>query len=157
MIKFEAVNSDLKGMETAQFDAEIPGRDKVILRMEVKDFKIVSASLSGVGCLGLLKLLKDWRPKLKGALDKLPLPEGEGHAAVLLREVLLKAQGQWHFPYQEDELCHCRAIPAKKVDQAICAGFHTIEAVGDETSAGTACGSCQPDIKKVLEYRLRNT
>lgn len=82
------------------------------------------------------------------------LPQGNGHSELLLRELILKIQGQWKYPYEQQELCHCRAIPTENVDQAILCGAHTTEAVSTITTASTACGTCRPDVLAILQYRL---
>jgi bacterioferritin-associated ferredoxin len=114
---------------------------------------IVAAKLTGRGCLPFLELLVTWRPKLKGSLDALQIPDGDGHSAILLREAILKVQGRWFFPYGEEELCHCRAIPTAKVDAAIVGGCKNVKSVSRETSAGTSCGTCRTDIEAIIKYR----
>lgn len=135
---------------------EFQGRDRLTLEIETKsgaDREIVHAHLSGVGCTELLALMVEWRPQLRGSLDSLPQPNGHGHAAMLLRELLLKAQDRWQPPYQDEEICHCRAVPTVKVDAAIISGCHDINSIKRATSASTSCGTCLPDIEGLLHYR----
>lgn len=133
----------------------IPGRDEVELQLELDgNHHIQSACLTGVGAPDLLELLAQWRAKLHGDLMTLEPPQGHSSAAILMRELLLKAQGRWDYPYAEQELCHCRAIPTNKVDAAIVTGAHTPEKVSRLTSASTACGTCRPHVEEILEYRL---
>jgi assimilatory nitrate reductase catalytic subunit len=47
-------------------------------------------------------------------------------------------------------LCVCNAVGIKRIAAAIAAGATTIAAVGTSTSAGLNCGSCRPEIKRVL-------
>lgn len=121
-----------------------------------EDGRIIASRLRGSGCPELLQHLLEMRTKLNGGglLVEVALPRGSGHAAMLMRELLLKARGEWNYPYGEEELCHCRSIPTAKVDQAIVGGCHTVSAVSRQTSAGTACGTCRPDIETILAYRL---
>ncbi|MBK7892474.1 MAG: (2Fe-2S)-binding protein [Bdellovibrionales bacterium] len=79
---------------------------------------------------------------------------GVDHAAILLRELVLRGAGRFQLPYQEPELCHCRAVPTEVVDRAIISGCHSIESVARITSAGTSCGTCKPDTEKLMAYRL---
>lgn len=137
-------------------DVALVSRDRLTLILELVQGRIVKAQLVGTGCLEFLELLAAWRPKLTGDLAQLPLPAGSGHAALLLREAILKAQGRWDFPYREVELCHCRAVPTAKVDAAIVGGCHTVEAVKSATSASTSCGTCRTDIEAILAYRLKD-
>jgi bacterioferritin-associated ferredoxin len=135
-------------------DVSVRARDRIRLNLEVVGGEIVTSELNVLGCTELLTLVKTLRPKLKGRLDQLALPEGTGHAAMLLREALLKAQGLWDFPYKDAELCHCRAVATSKVDGAILGGCHSVDAIKRATSASTSCGTCRQDVERVLEYRL---
>ncbi|MCM2280971.1 MAG: (2Fe-2S)-binding protein [Bdellovibrionaceae bacterium] len=136
--------------------AVLPGRDEVHLEIELAGDQntIVSARLRALGCPELLDACARLRPLLRGKLREIALPTGNSHPAMLLREVLLRARGEWQLPYMEDELCHCRAVPTAKVDAAIVGGAHDVASVSRRTSAGTSCGSCQPDIQALLKYRL---
>lgn len=134
--------------------AMIEGQDELTLSYELNDKReLVSAKLSVIGCPEMMELVKKWRPLLKGSIDSIPLPDGTSHSGILLRQVILQLQGKWNFPYTDYELCHCRAVPTKKVDDAIICGAKTVRDVSRKTSAGTACGTCRPDIEKVLKYR----
>jgi bacterioferritin-associated ferredoxin len=50
-------------------------------------------------------------------------------------------------------ICYCNAVPREEVRQAIERGCDTLGKIFDATTAGVgACGgSCQPDIKHLLE------
>jgi bacterioferritin-associated ferredoxin len=132
---------------TSIFSAVIPGRDEIHLGAD--------GHLRVIGCPEVLALCETWRAKLKGDAKQWPLPEGNSHAAILLREAILKARGAWQLPYHEDELCHCRVVATSKVDAAIVTGAHTVSEVSRRTSAGTSCGTCQPDIQKLIKYRTQ--
>lgn len=132
----------------------IDGQDELTLTYELDaQQSLISAKLSVIGCPQMMELVQKWRPLLKGAVAEVPLPTESHHAAILLRQLILQLQGKWNFPYTDYELCHCRAIPTKKVDDAIICGAKTVRDVSRKTSAGTACGTCRPDIEKVLKYR----
>ena len=149
------------GTENQVIEIEVaaPAREQLRLKLEVKsDGSIVHGELTGIGCRETLELMNEWRKLLPGALvSELVLPKGKSHSAILLRELILKAQGRWQFPYQEEELCHCRAVATARVDAAIVGGCHTVEAVRTATSANTSCGACRGDIEKVIDYRLKGS
>jgi len=107
-----------------------------------------------IACHELYELLQNSRQRHGDNIKNWPFPEGLSHSELLLKELLLKIKGQWQFPYQADELCHCRNVPTVTVDQAILAGAHTPEAVSRWTSASTACGTCRADVEKIISYRL---
>lgn len=106
------------------------------------------------GCTAWLDLLADLRRRYGSDPVTWPLPEGTSHEVILARELVLKARGEWNFPYLDEELCHCRMVPTEVVDQAIVAGAHTPETVSRLTMASTSCGTCRADVMKILDYRL---
>ena len=73
---------------------------------------------------------------------------------LLLQEFILKCLGKFSFVYEHSELCHCRMVPTEKVFEAIKQGCTSVEAIGKATLAGTGCGSCRPDIEKMLKQFL---
>jgi assimilatory nitrate reductase catalytic subunit len=52
-------------------------------------------------------------------------------------------------------VCACRSVGTKTIEAAIRGGCHSPDAVGDKTSAGTQCGSCRPEIARMI-VRLKN-
>ena len=137
-------------------EVSIENRDRLSLKFRLdEDGVIRDAKLSGSGCSDLLKLIQAMRPQLRGPINSLPIPPGTNHAAILMRELLLKAKGEWKFPYGEDEVCHCRGVSTARVDQAIIGGCHSVEAVKKATSAGSSCGTCRMDVECIIKYRLQ--
>ncbi|WP_137679609.1 nitrate reductase [Aurantiacibacter suaedae] len=51
-------------------------------------------------------------------------------------------------------LCVCHDVGENAVRAAICAGASSVAAVGAATCAGTNCGSCRPQIARLLEETL---
>lgn len=145
---------NLNQKTAVQVEVSLPGRDRVTLNLDVQNGEIRSADLTGSGCPQFLKLMNEWRSKLTGQLADVPLPDGHDHSAILMREAILKAKGEWSFPYAEEELCHCRAVATSKVDAAVISGCHNIRSIARETSAGTSCGSCRPNTEAIIAYRL---
>jgi assimilatory nitrate reductase catalytic subunit len=47
-------------------------------------------------------------------------------------------------------VCSCRAVRAGRISEAIAAGARTLDAVGQATGAGLTCGSCRPEIARML-------
>ncbi|MGE0762185.1 MAG: bacterioferritin-associated ferredoxin [Bdellovibrionales bacterium] len=134
------------------FSLRLKASDELILQISVdQNGTISAASLKGVGGPDMLKMLGEWRGRLKGKLSELALPTGVNGPELMLRELLLKARGEWVEPYQDEELCHCRSIPTAIVHQAILAGAHRPEEVSRWTSASTACGTCRKDVICLLK------
>jgi len=146
---------DNKGVKTIESHVVWQGREEAHLTLEVDEKnQIQKVKLTGVGGPVFLEALKALRGQLKGDYLQLGLPTGAGAESLLIRELLLKAQGRWAYPFCEEELCHCRAVPTEVVDRAICAGAHTTRQVSEQTSASTACGTCRPDVEAIIKYRL---
>lgn len=129
--------------------AELDGRDLVEVsgRGAERRVKIL-------GCEAFLSLAEQLRAAHGDDPEKWPVPEGKSHSELLIRELILKLQSQWHPPSTDAEICHCRMIPTLVVEQAIVSGAHTSEMVSRWTTASTACGTCRPDVEKLIQYRL---
>lgn len=136
--------------------AELQGRDLIEVECEGSDSHNPGAvqKISIRGCAQFMEMMLKMKKHFGADISKWPLPEAHDHSSLLLREMILKLRGQWQVPYQEEELCHCRMIPTQDVDQAIVAGAHTPEAVTRITSASTACGTCRPNVQKMIDHRL---
>ncbi len=136
--------------------AFLAGREEVSLRLKLdaSGGAIVEAELLVVGSAETLALACEWRKQLQGPLSSLVLPAGNSPFEILLREILLKMKGEWKFPYEQAEVCHCRMVSLEIVDSAIICGAHTPQKVSEWTSASTACGTCRPDVTAILAYRL---
>jgi bacterioferritin-associated ferredoxin len=134
---------------------ELDGRDSIEVEYEGEAAslgKLLRVSL--VGCMEMMEMMQKMRRHFGADIKSWPVPEGRDHSSLLLRELILKLRGEWQFPYDQEELCHCRTIPTHIVDQAILSGAHTPEVVSRQTSASTACGTCRPDVQKIINYRL---
>jgi bacterioferritin-associated ferredoxin len=129
------VHADLQAQDWIEMDTEDPKHLKVI------------------GCTATLNLIRSCKQAHGEDLSKWPLPEGFDHSSLLLKEALQKRAGDWRFPYAHEELCHCRAVSAERVNQAILAGAHTAAQVSRLTSASTACGTCRPEVENLLRWR----
>ena len=140
-------------MDNIKVKAGFGGRDELELDAETDSGVIRTAKLKGIGCPQVLNLISDWRNRLKGPVAELPEPQGTDHASILLRELIQKLKGTWEFPYKEDELCHCRAIPCAVVDAAIVYGADTANKVAVKTSAGTGCGTCRRNTESIIKFR----
>lgn len=52
----------------------------------------------------------------------------------------------------DDIVCNCMQITKGEIIKAIKAGdLKSMEEVGEETEAGTVCGSCQDDIEEIIK------
>ncbi|TGK07310.1 NAD(P)H-nitrite reductase [Leptospira semungkisensis] len=48
-------------------------------------------------------------------------------------------------------VCSCNGVGRGNIEQEIQNGVHTVQAIGASTGAGTGCGSCRPEISKILK------
>ncbi len=131
---------------------ELEGCDRLELSIENE-----KSSLKVIGCSKLLQLLSHLKNQFGSDVKLWVLPEGSTHEFMLVRELILKAKSDWNYPYLHEELCHCRAISTRAVDQAILSGAHTPEVVTRRTSASSACGTCRSEVEKIIAYRLEKS
>ncbi|MEK6553994.1 MAG: (2Fe-2S)-binding protein [Bdellovibrionota bacterium] len=133
----------------------IPGREEIFGQLEIDDNGIIQkSSLKVIGGPDLIRLAEKWRSRMTGGLGDLSYPVGTTTAEMLMRELILKLKGQWKYPYEAEEVCHCRVVACETIDRAIVVGAHTPKKVSEWTSASTACGTCRPDVEAMIAYRL---
>ena len=53
-------------------------------------------------------------------------------------------------PAPEQSLCVCHGVGAGAITAAVRAGCGSVDAIGARTKAGTGCGSCRPEIARLL-------
>ena len=57
-------------------------------------------------------------------------------------------------PDEGPMICACHAVGRVKIEQAVAAmGEPSVEAIGAATKAGTNCGSCRPEIARLIAAR----
>lgn len=135
---------------------ELDGRDYIEVDTEGETPSAPGRVLhvSHVGCTEFMDMMKKMRRSFGADISKWPLPEGQDHSSLLLREMVLRLRGEWQPVNAEEEVCHCRNISAHTIDQAIIAGARTPEVVTRQTSASAQCGTCRPEVHKMIQYRL---
>jgi assimilatory nitrate reductase catalytic subunit len=52
-------------------------------------------------------------------------------------------------------VCACLKVGAKTIAAAVAAGAETLDAVAAVTAAGTNCGSCRPEIARLITARAK--
>jgi assimilatory nitrate reductase catalytic subunit len=52
-------------------------------------------------------------------------------------------------------VCACLKVVARRIEAAIAAGTSTVDAIGAVTGAGTSCGSCRPEIARLIAANVR--
>jgi bacterioferritin-associated ferredoxin len=135
--------------------AGVPGGDEVSLTLFLTESGDIKKSEWRVtGSLEMIEEAQNLKNKMKGPLASAPLPEGFSFQKLLLKELLLKAREEWPGE-DEQELCHCRNVPQKIVERAILLGAHSVEKVRQRTSANTGCGTCLPDVERLLKLYLK--
>lgn len=111
------------------------------------------------GCFDFLKLINIYVKTYGLDLKDWIVPEGKSHQDLLLKQLILKSRQQWKEPLDlgiEEELCHCRKVSSSLVDDCIHRGFADIQSVRRLTSANTACGTCLPEVEKLITERLKS-
>jgi assimilatory nitrate reductase catalytic subunit len=89
---------------------------------------------------------RDWLAELFAA----PALSAQDRAALLIG----RAPGR---PADASPLvCACRNVRAAAIGKAIDAGARDVDAVAETTGAGTNCGSCRPEIARLIAAALRS-
>ena len=52
-------------------------------------------------------------------------------------------------------VCSCFGVGAKQIAAAVASGCTSVEAIGQSTQAGTNCGSCRAEIRKIIDANPR--
>lgn len=101
------------------------------------------------------KLLLDKVDALKAQFGNDPHKWPQQHVTcgedILINEFIMKANFEFKFCYNHEELCHCRNVSTEKVFTSIKNECFKIEDVSRTTLAGTGCGSCKKDIADLIE------
>jgi bacterioferritin-associated ferredoxin len=137
--------------------AEIENREWLEVDVTVSDSGEIEKNIwRANGCQSLLKAVEVASKRFeKMNLNDISFNDGVEHWDLLINEAIDKLNGAFEFPLKEEELCHCRKILAKKVDEAIVLGAHTPEKVRAWTTASSGCGTCRPDVEKLINFRLK--
>lgn len=130
--------------------AEILGRD----RLEVTSLKPFQMKV--IGCDQLFLDLKSLAKQHGNDLSLWPLPVEKTHTQLLIKELILKIKGQWKHVYEHDEVCHCRNVSLESVEQAIFLGAQSSDMITKWTMSSSACGTCRPDVERIIEFRLKS-
>lgn len=48
-------------------------------------------------------------------------------------------------------VCHCKAVPERRIRAEAVLGAASVDEVGDRCGAGTDCGGCRPVIEEILD------
>jgi len=48
-------------------------------------------------------------------------------------------------------VCSCNNVGKGNIEKAIAEGYTTLPKICEKTSAGTACGSCKPELMEILK------
>lgn len=150
-----------------QIQIEWPGYDRVRLRLsdegileayhlEVSRFslKIFKQALQKAG-----EKLALWEPSMVDTLIKEEVKKGHEEALVVQRtrllfhELILKAQGAWNIPYQQEIVCDCRQVSGERINHALAAGAADLAAVSLWTTACTSCTTCKNKIDELIQWR----
>lgn len=115
-------------------------------RLIVRDNRLAGAILIGAGPAV---------PAVTQAfIDGVPLP--------LLRSDLLFPQFVDPVPSSVDQMpdhtriCDCNAVTKAQLVEAVLAGATSVRSVCECTRAGTGCGSCRPEVQRVIDFVRRN-
>lgn len=112
-----------------------------------------AVSIQVQGCSQMMSLTQHLQQTYGADFRVWPYPSGVSHAELLWKEFLQKLHQKWTPPYTDEEVCHCRKVSLKRVEEAILRGALTTEMITEKTQASSACGTCRPDVDKILAWR----
>ena len=52
-------------------------------------------------------------------------------------------------------VCNCMSVTNGMIKDAVDAGANTLEEVQEATGAGTVCGACEEDVKRLVEQFVK--
>ena len=67
------------------------------------------------------------------------------------RRLQLLRSGSRVQPLQGRLVCSCNNVGVDNLQQKIAEGYNEMAALCSATGAGTGCGSCRPEVKRILE------
>lgn len=130
------------------------GHDFISFEFLETEFPVQQHKLLEImGCHHFLNQIRINKETQGLQIFKWKLSEGSNHVDLLINELILKTRGEWSFPVEVDEVCHCRQISTQEIDMAIIWGATQPSLVSIMTSASTACGTCRPTVQNMIEYR----
>lgn len=130
-------------------DINIPGKDFVQI-----EFNQNKGRIQFKACHQFTSTMMTFKKNFGVNVSTWPLPQGNSHSEIIIREMILKLQGKWDYPYKDEELCHCRHVNTQIVDEAVINGAHTSDLASQWTGCSTACGTCKPEVEKIINCRL---
>jgi nitrite reductase (NADH) large subunit len=54
-----------------------------------------------------------------------------------------------------ERICDCNAVSKQQIVEAVLNGAGSVRAVCDGTRAGTGCGSCKPEVQRIVDFVCR--
>ena len=56
----------------------------------------------------------------------------------------------------DTQICDCNAVAKARIVDAVLRGATSLHSVGERTRAGTGCGSCKPEVQRVIDLAMRS-
>jgi nitrite reductase (NADH) large subunit len=50
------------------------------------------------------------------------------------------------------QICDCNAVSKRRIVEAVLTGARGLRAIRDRTRASTGCGSCTPEVQKIIDF-----
>lgn len=132
---------------TLLHQVDFQGRDQIQI-YKTDDGKL---HLKAKGCQQLQDTLTEHHQKFGHDLKSWQITQPKNHAEFLIKKLLNTIEGK-STPYSHEEICHCRMVSTQRVENAIFNGAGSIDALKRVTTASTSCGTCGPDLKKLLGF-----
>jgi nitrite reductase (NADH) large subunit len=111
-------------------------------RLIVRDNRLTGAILIGAGSAV---------PAVAQAfMDDVPLPEQRSD--LLFPQFTDPAPASVELMPDHARICDCNAVNKAQLVEAVLAGATSLRSVCERTRAGTGCGSCRPEVQRVIDF-----
>jgi nitrite reductase (NADH) large subunit len=145
-LKVAGLDVAVMGERVAPEDGEIVSYAElsrgIYKKLFVRDNRLVGAILIGGGAVV---------PAVSQAfLESVPLP---ARRSDLLFPPAIDAAPRSVDQIPDDtRICDCNAVSKSQIVEAMLSGAVSLRAVSDKTRAGTGCGSCRPEVQRIIEF-----
>jgi nitrite reductase (NADH) large subunit len=111
-------------------------------KLIVRDNRLVGAILIGAGAVvpGITQTF----------LEAVPLPPARSE--LLFPAAFDRAPASIEQMPDEARVCDCNAVTKAQIVEAVLTGATSLRAVCGRTRAGTGCGSCRPEVQRIVDF-----
>ncbi|MBN9146242.1 MULTISPECIES: nitrate reductase [unclassified Novosphingobium] len=134
---------ELAGMGSVEVDALLPAGERLEVADHVRGMRRIAVRGDDAALAGALFVTREGTLPARAWIAEQLGADGEATE-------WLAARPSTPAPDRGAIVCVCHGVGEKDIEEAICAGACSVAAIGEETRAGTNCGSCRPALARML-------